>query len=143
MMINPLEFVLFNESKLSGKDLKQVQQELNKACNSTVLMRNGRPFWYNFNRMFGDLSRERGSITGAKALQMVYLMRDPSDKDDNEKVLEWEKTFIDKVSSLADDLSCFEIHYSSERSLDDAIAESSGSDIILGVNHFQSHDHLC
>ena len=131
MMINPLEFVQFNESKLSGKDLKQIQQKLNKAYNNTVLMRNGRPFWYNFNRMFGDVSRERGSITGAKALQMVYLMRDTSDEDDNEKVIKWEKTFIDKVSSLADELSCFEVHYSSERSLDDAIAESSGSDVTL------------
>ena len=28
-------------------------------------------------------------------------------------------------------LSCFELHYSSERSLDDAIAESSGSDVSL------------
>ena len=131
MMINPLEFVQFNESKLNGKVLKQVQQELNRAYNSTVLMRNGRPFWFNFNRMFGDVSRERGSITDAKALQMVYLMRDPNEEDDNEKVLKWEKAFIDKVASLEDKLSCFEVHYSSERSLDDAITESSGSDITL------------
>ncbi|XP_078373186.1 patched domain-containing protein 3-like isoform X2 [Oculina patagonica] len=131
MMINPLEFVQFNESKLNGKDLKQVQQDLNKAYNDTVLMRNGRPFWYNFGRMFGKANREGGSITDAKALQMVYRMRDPSDDDENEKVLKWEKSFIDKVASLADKLSCFEVHYSSERSLDDAVAESSGSDITL------------
>ena len=132
MMINPLEFVQFNESKLDSiKDLKQVQQELNKAYNDTTLVRNGRPFWFNFNRMFGDVNRERGSITGAKALQMVYFMRDPGDDDGNEKVLKWEKTFIDKVASLVDKLPCFEVHYSSERSLDDAIDESSGSDIAL------------
>ena len=45
MMINALEFVQFNESKLDGKDLQQVQRELEKAYNSTALMRNGRPFW--------------------------------------------------------------------------------------------------
>ena len=132
MMINPLEFVQFNETKLDSiKDLKEAQQELDKAFKGTRLMRNGRPFWYNFNRMFGDVSREKGSMTGAKALQMVYAMRDPSDEDEIEKVLEWEKAFIEKVASLADELSCFNVHYSSERSLDDAIAESSGSDITL------------
>ena len=129
MMINALEFAQFNESTLDGKDLQQVQNELEKAYNSTALMRNGRPFWYNFNRMFGDAKLEGGSITEAKALQMVYFIQDPSDDETNERIIDWEKTFIDKVASLVGKLSCFEVHYSSERSLDDAIAESSGSDV--------------
>ena len=131
MMINALEFVQFNESKLDGKNLKQVQLELGQAYNNTALMRNGRPFWYNFNRMFGDANRRHGRVTDAKALQMVYHIRDPSDEDENTKVLNWEKNFNDKLASLVGKLSCFEVHYSSERSLDDAIAESSGSDIAL------------
>ena len=114
MMSNPLEFPQFNESNLNSKNLALVQEELTRAYNNTSkLMRNGRPMW------------------SAKALQMVYLKRDPSDEDTNEKVLDWEKTFIDKVSSLENSLSCFEVHYSSERSLDDAIAERSGSEITL------------
>jgi len=132
VMINPLEFLQFNESDLNNKNLTQIQEEISRAHkNTSMLMRNGRPYWYNFNRMFGDTSQEDGKISDAKALQMVYLMRDPTDEDENKKVLDWEKTFIDKVSSLVDTLSCFEVHYSSERSLDDAIAESSGSDITL------------
>ena len=132
VMINPLEFVEFNESRLIGKDINQVQHELSRAYNDTsVLMRNGRPFRLNFNRMFGDATRRHGIITSAEALQMVYLIRDPSDDDTNKKVLNWEKKFIDKVASLVDELPCFEVHYSSERSLDDAIAESSGTDITL------------
>ena len=131
MMINALEFVQFNESKLDGKNLKQVQLELGQAYNNTALMRNGRPFWYNFNRMFGDANRRHGRVTDAKALQMVYHIRDPSDEDENTKVLNWEKNFNHKLASLVGKLSCFEVHYSSERSLDDAIAESSGSDIAL------------
>ena len=129
MMINALEFAQFNESNLDGKDLQQVQYELDKAYNSTALMRNGRPFSCNFNRMFGDSKREGGSITEAKALQMVYFIQDPSDDKTNERIIDWEKTFIDKMASLVGKLSCFEVHYSSERSLDDAIAESSGSDV--------------
>ena len=131
MMVNPLEFVQFNESKLDGKDLKEVRKDLDKAFNSTALMRNGRPFRFSFNRMFGSVKRDQGRIASANALQMVYSMRDPTDEDNNEKVLKWEKNFIDKMASLEDDLSCFKVHYSSERSLDDAIAESSGSDITL------------
>lgn len=130
MIITPLEFLLYNETNLDGKNLHEVQNDVNRAYNnSRVLMRNGRPFWYNFNRVFGGSSRKDGRIISAKALQMVYLMSDPSDDDMTEKVLEWENTFIDKLSKLVDTLSCFEVHYSSERSLDDAIAESSGSDI--------------
>ena len=131
MMVNPLEFVQFNESKLNDKDLAEVQQDLDKAFNGNALMRNGRPFRFSFNRMFGSVKRDSGSIASAKALQMVYLMRDPSDEDENEKVLKWEESFINKMASLEDELSCFKVHYSSERSLDDAIAESSGSDITL------------
>ena len=131
MMVNPLEFVQFNESKLDDKEITDVQQDLDKAFNDTALMRNGRPFRLSFNRMFGSVKRDRGSIVSAKALQMVYIMRDPSDEDENEKILKWEKNFIDKIASLEDELPCFKVHYSSERSLDDAIAESSGSDITL------------
>ena len=131
MMINALEFVQFNESNLDGKNLKQVQHELAKAYNNSALMRNGRPFSYNFNRMFGNANRRPGSITDAKALQMVYLIRDPSDEDENKRVLDLEKNFIEKVASLVDKLPCFEVHYSSGRSLDDAIGESSGSDVAL------------
>lgn len=132
MMINPLEFLQFNESKVSSNNIELVQQELNKAYNNkSSLMRNGRPFWLNFNRMFGDSTRKQGSITGAKALQMIYLLRNPKDNDANEKVLQWEKTFVDRLASLVDKLSCFKVYYSSERSMDDAIGESTGSDISL------------
>ena len=131
-MINPPEFLQFNESNLSGKDLHKVQRELSKAYNDTsLLMRNGRPFWLNFNRLFGKATRKHGSITDANALQMIYLLRDPRDDDASDKILNWEKAFIDKVSSLVDKLSCFDVHYSSERSLDDAISASTGSDVKL------------
>ena len=114
-------------------------------------MRNGRPFRLNFNRMFVSVKREGGGIASAKALQMVYSMRDPGDEDDNEKVLKWEQNFINKMASLEDELSCFKVHYSSERSLDDAIAESSGSDItlvsitftLISYHSSLTHDQLC
>ncbi|XP_068757015.1 patched domain-containing protein 3-like isoform X2 [Montipora capricornis] len=132
MMINPLEFLRYNESDIDRKTLAQILDELNEANNNTTtLTRNGRPFQFNFKRMFGSVSWRDKSVIGAKAIQMVYFIRDPDDEDASKKILEWEKTFLDKVSSLVDTLSCFEVYYLSERSLDDAIAESSGSDVML------------
>ena len=132
MIINPLEFLQFNETNLDGKTLEQVQEEITKANNSpNPLTRNGRTFSYNFQRTFGGATLIDGSITKATALQMVYLMSDLNDEKENEKVLEWEKKFIEKLKSLESSFSCFKVHYSSERSLDDAIAESSGSDVTL------------
>ena len=132
MIINPLEFLQLNESNLDGKTLEQVQEDITRAYNSSSrLMQNGRTFFYNFKRTFGGVSWKDGIVKGATALQMVYLMSDPTDDRENDKVLEWEKKFINKINSLVDTLSCFEVHYSSERSLDDAIAESSGSDVSL------------
>ena len=134
MIISPLEFLQFNESKIDSKmTLEQVQGEISRAYNSSrPLARNGRTFSYNFNRTFGGATKKKdGTFLKATALQMVYLMSDLGDEKENDKVLEWEKTFIDKLESLDGTLSCFKVHYSSGRSLDDAIAESSGSDVTL------------
>ncbi|XP_067049553.1 patched domain-containing protein 3-like [Acropora muricata] len=132
MMINPLEFLQYKERNLDNKTLAQVQEALNNAYgNTSILTRNGRPIQFSFNRAFGSVSRQGGKITGARAIQLIYVIRDPEDEDASKKILLWEKTFLDKVISLMDTLSCFEVYYSSERSMDDAIAESSGSDITL------------
>jgi len=132
MMINPLELFQFDESKLNGKD-SQIQARISQEYTNPNLpvMRNGRPFVYNFDRMFGDVTKQGGNITAAKALQMIYYIRDPNEENANNEVLDWEKTFVDKLASLVGTLPCYEVHYSSERSLDDAISESSGSDVTL------------
>ena len=101
MMTNPLEFLKFDETKLHNKDLEQVQEELTKSYNgTTMLMRNGRPFWYNFNRMFGNAKRRHGIISDAEALQLVYLIRDPSEEDGNEKVLVKSNTVTSITSKI-------------------------------------------
>ena len=132
MTINPLEFLQYNEKNLDNKSLEQIQEALNNAYESTsILTRNGRPFQFSLNRAFGSVSRKGGRITGARAIQLIYVIRDPEDENASKEILLWEKTFLDKVFSLVDTLSCFEVYYSSERSLDDTIAESTGSDVTL------------
>ena len=133
MMINPLEFLQYNERNLDNKTFAQIQEALKNAYeNTSILTRNGRPIQFSFNRAFGSVSGGKpGRITGARAIQLIYFIRDPGDEDASKKILLWEKSFLDKVFALVGTLSCFEVYYSSERSLDDAIAESSGSDITL------------
>ena len=132
MIINPLEFLQFNESNLANKTPDEILGKITKAYDSSSpLTRNGRTFSYNFKRTFGGTTPPDRTIKNATALQMVYLMNDFSDQKEIDKVLGWEKKFIDKLESLDGNFSCFKVHYSSERSQDDAIAESSGSDITL------------
>ncbi|PFX34173.1 Protein patched-like 2 [Stylophora pistillata] len=78
-----------------------------------------------------SIARTKEITTGAKALQMIYLIRAPSEDDAYEGVFNWETKFIEKIASLVDKLSGFEVHLSSERSMDDAIDESTGSDVTL------------
>lgn len=94
-------------------------------------MRDGQLFQRNFHQIFGDVTKRTSdrAITGARAMQLKYLIRDPPEDDVTKKVLEWEKTFLDKVASTS--ATCFEIYYEAERSTDDAIKENSSADITL------------
>lgn len=125
-------FQIFQDRNFSNKSLIQIQAEINIAFNNTrLLMRDGQLFLRNFPQIFGDVTKQTSNrtITGARAMQLKYLIRDPPEDDVNKKVLEWEKTFLDKVASMS--ASCFEIYYEAERSTDDAIKENSSADITL------------
>lgn len=125
-------FQIFQDRNFSNKSLIQIQAEINTAFNNTrLVMRDGQLFLRNFPQIFGDVTKQTSNrtITGARAMQLKYLIRDPPEDDVNKKVLEWEKTFLDKVASMS--ASCFEIYYEAERSTDDAIKENSSADITL------------
>lgn len=83
--------------------------------------------------MFGDVTRSEtgGQITGARALQLMYFIRDLDEDDVSKKILEWEKKFLDKASSLSTNSKCFEVFHEAERSTDDAIAENGSADLTL------------
>lgn len=127
-------FEIFSVTNFSKKTPLEIQLELNKALNNnSLIMRNGQLFKVNFKRIFGHPTGTRNGtdlyVTGAHALQLTYFIRDPSEDDLSKKVLEWEKTFLDKASSLS--TTCFKMYYEAERSTDDAIAENGSADITL------------
>lgn len=128
--INPFE--IFQGRNFDEKTLVEIQLEVNRALkNKSLIMRNGQLFKFNFKQIFGEAKRSRdgGHVTGARSLQLHYFVSDPAGDDLGKKVLEWEKAFLDKASSLS--TSCFEIYYEAERSTDDAIAENGSADITL------------
>ena len=97
--------------------------------NDAFLMSNGRRLQDNFNQIFGKFS-SNGSLQSTKALRMVYFMKEYSREHENrDLILEWEKIFLDKVSAFSKNATCSSIFYAAERSLDDSVAESTGSDI--------------
>lgn len=125
-------FDIFQDKNFDKKNLTEVQFEINRARNNkSLVMRNGQLFEFNFRQIFGHPtgSKNERHITCARALQLHYLTRDPPGDDLSKKVLEWEKTFLDKASSLSP--SCFDVYYEAERSTDDAIAENGSADITL------------
>ena len=124
--INPLELFNFEE-----KYMANISSTLTMAssCPSSV-MSNGRPSCQNINRMFGRQTRNIASnaIPNVTVMRMVYYLRDVNTDKEYNEVIAWEKEFITRVSSLQGNVTCAKILYAAERSLDDAIADSSGSD---------------
>lgn len=127
-------FEIFSDRNFGNKTLSEIQLDVNKALNNkSLIMRNGRLFKFNFKQVFGKpTGTQNGSyfyVTGALALRLHYHIRDPPKDNLNKKVIEWEKTFLDKASSLS--TSCFDVYYEAERSTDDAIEENGAADITL------------
>lgn len=127
MAVNPLELFNFSE-----KNFVNVTGKLKEAfaCPG-FMMSNGRPSCLNMPKMFGGISQNKSTneISGAKALKITYYVAEPSNDEDSNRVEDWEELFTEKLSSLQHGLLNVTIFLSAERSLDDAIADSSSSDI--------------
>ncbi|XP_032233119.2 patched domain-containing protein 3 isoform X2 [Nematostella vectensis] len=128
LMNNPLEIFNFDVNNLVN-----ITQKLDAVANdSTYLMQSDRPAVITFPRIFGNMKyNSNGHLTSASAIQVTYLIQAPTDTDVEDKVFEFETDFINKMKGLQKDLSCAKMFYTAERSLDDAISESAGSDITL------------
>lgn len=126
MFINPVEIFKFQENNFVN-----ISSQLNAAsvCPSTLIMRNGRPSCQNMNRVFGNEKKNLSKISDAQAMRLVYYLREADTDEDYDKVIAWEQALLDMLASLQKNMSCAKIFYEAERSLDDAIDDSSSSDI--------------
>lgn len=62
-------------------------------------------------------------------MKITHLVKESRSDEERDQVEAWEDSFVKKLLSLKDDLSSVTLYISAEKSLDDAIAESSSSDI--------------
>lgn len=124
LFLNPLEVLHFNETNFINATSRFEQAYRNRA----IRMRNGRPFWYNIGGMFGglEIDKNSGKIANVDAIHTMYFMKND---DEDKSVIEWEKKFLDEARALKDELSCMNIVVNAQRSLDDAINESTVADI--------------
>ena len=113
-------------------NLLNISQHINVVLqNDTFLMSNGRRLQDNFNRIFGK-GTTNSSLDSTNAIRFVYFMTEYTREDKRRKsILDWEIEFLDKVSSFAKNTTCAEVFYVAERSVDDSVIESTGSDIKL------------
>ena len=113
----------------SSNDLKNILDNLNEPQISKSVV---------IDRVFGKISRDpSGLITLAKAIRLVYYMKGFSlDEVISEKTTDWEKEFLNAMKCLNRSRNCGEIFYTTGRSIDDAIAETTGADIKLIVVTF-------
>ncbi|XP_048578103.1 patched domain-containing protein 3 isoform X2 [Nematostella vectensis] len=127
LFMNPIEIFQFNSSNFKDSKRKLEQAYRDK----TRLMSNGRPVWYNFGAMFGGLVMNRTTdvIDHVTAVQAMYFIRTPQGDAELQEVMDWEKSYVDAMEQLEKGLRCARIYYDAQRSLDDAIAESTGTDI--------------
>ncbi len=112
------------------KNLTNISQRIKTALqNDTFLMSNGRRLQDNFNQIFGKAA-SNGTLDSTNALRMVYFMKEYARGEENrEGILDWETKFLNDLSSFSENTSCASILFAAERSLDDSVAESTGSDI--------------
>ena len=127
-VLNPLE--MFN-GKVPSNDA--VFTSFNYAVSKTSrLMSNGRAAI--FNTQYG-LANFRLNSTArsvhATALRVLFFLKNKQSQKSNMDALKWEEEFITKMKDTKSKLNHSKLVFSAERSMDDAISESSTSDIPL------------
>lgn len=107
---------------------------LSLHMHSRNVMSNGRSVMYNFNQIFGktfEVDKHHGEVKKAGALMMRYFLRYPRSGAALKQVLSLETQLIDTLSAMNRRMKHVKIAYASTRSTDDAIGESTGSDVRL------------
>ena len=127
LFLNPLDLLHFNQSLFSNATRKFEEAYRNKG----ILMRNGRPFWYNMRLMFGglDIDSLSGEISKVEALQVMYFMKNSETIE--KRIMDWEKKVVEKIEKLEDSLSCMKVYLEVRRSLEDAIEENGTGNVRL------------
>ena len=127
---SPLE--IFNYTVPNDSNIVEV---LNRAYVSNSILSNFRTAEINYRDYFAyfeyDYSHKK--IRRAEAVRNMYFVVFPEDDDSFEKAMVWEKKFINYMDKMVKKLDSkgLKLLYSSGRSLDDSVTNSSEKDIKL------------
>lgn len=126
-LMNPLQVLTGRENE--GIIFRKFQ----RAVSSTAsLMSNGRASIYNFNNGLAQFKLDaKKRLVFAKAMRIELYLEQGKNESHQKMLMNWEKEFVSTMSQVKKDLKYVEITYSTERSLDDAITESSSKDVSL------------
>ena len=127
--VNILELL----GNVSNSTTEMIQQKLTSAlANISLLMSNGRNLVENLNDAFADAKlKSSHQLVSAKGLRIIFFMQQGHNSTHEDKIMEWEKSYISRLKDLKSQLINTDLYYTAERSMDDAISESSSSDVSL------------
>ena len=127
---NPFEIL-----KYQVTDMYDMSYRLyNSKSKTSTLMSNGRAPVFNFGYNFAGLNFNRSSkkiIATAKAVRLLYYLKESENEEITKANLKWEKEFISAMKESEKELNCSNLYFAAARSMDDAVFESSTRDIPL------------
>ena len=122
--VNLLQIFNYDESNF-GNISGHIQTVLQSDA---FLMANGKRLVDNFNVIFGNTASSK-NLLSTNALRIVYYMKEHNNDQEKDAILLWEDTFLQKAEEFSKHATCAEVFYAAEKSLDDSVSETTGSDI--------------
>ena len=126
-MLNPIEF-------LTGRENEDITFKKFKRALSTTsdLMSNGRAAIFNFKSgLAGFRFKGKKGRPIATAMRVEIYLQQGKNESHMNQVMKWEREFLKTIQDAADRSKHITVTYSAERSLDDAINDSSSKDMSL------------
>ena len=142
--VSPNEMVQFDHCRkvnilevlgdVSNSTIESIQQRMMTAlANVSLLMSNGKNLLTNRDDIFADfqVNSAANNSVSAKALRIVIHMQQIQNTTHEERIMKWEKSFISNMKALKSQLMNTDLYFTAERSMDDAISDSSSADVSL------------
>ena len=125
---NPLELAGDNFEHLSNLSLILAREKYYPK----IILSDGQSFQTSYRQLLGNfhVNDSTNPPAGqAEALRITYFIRKTTSGEENQKVLEFETTFENKISSINNRLNCASLFYKSGKTTDNALQEVLKVDI--------------
>ncbi|KAJ7385693.1 hypothetical protein OS493_013721 [Desmophyllum pertusum] len=103
-----------NLSSILGREL----------TNATIVLSTGETFNSSFTKMLSNFeikSKTESLPTQANALRVIYFIREATSKEDDQAIVDFEKSFESVLSSMGHRLKCASLSFKTEKATNDAL----------------------